>query len=265
MQGVTSGGRLMTYERSGTGHPVVLIHGYVGDGPSTFRPQLDALSDEFDVIALDLPGAGGSDDPPEDIGIAGFATAVVDFIAALGLDRPHLVGLSFGGVTIIELFRLHPDLAATVTLAGAYAGWPGSLPPEEVDHRLNQALTLSELPRGALVDALLPTMFTPAAKPDIVADFAESLHRLHPVGFRAMARACTQDLTELLPSIRRPTLLLYGEDDTRAPPGVAAQLHEAIAGSELVLLEGAGHVCSVDGADRFNEELRRFLRANPPT
>ena len=255
-------GLVMTFERAGSGPPVVLVHGYVGDGRSTWRPQLDGLADDFDVIALDLPGAGGSDDPPESFGMRGFADAVAGFIVALGLHRPHLVGLSFGGATLIELCRRQQDLASTLTLVGAYARWSGSLPPPEVERRLEQAFELSVLAPEELVDALLPTMFTPAAPAHVVADFADSLAEFHPAGLRAMARACTEDLTDVLHTIRLPTLLIYGEEDTRAPAEVATALHRAIADSELVTLGGAGHVCNVDGVEAFNRALRRFLRTS---
>ena len=260
MPSVVVDGLRMTYERRGRGHPVVLVHGYVGDGPSTWRAQLDGLDDEFDVIALDLPGAGGSDDPPESFGMSGFAGAVAGFIGALGLGAPHVVGLSFGGVTVIELCRRHHDVPATITLVGAYAGWAGSLDRTEVERRFDQAVALSRLPPQELVDALLPTMFAATAPPEVVADYADALASFHPAGLRAMARACTEDLTDVLPTIRMPTLLVYGEEDTRAPPGVAGELHEAIAGAELVLLPGAGHVCNVDAVEPFNEAVRRFLR-----
>jgi pimeloyl-ACP methyl ester carboxylesterase len=75
-----------------------------------------------------------------------------------------------------------------------------------------------------------------------------------------MAQACTENLSEVLPTIRVPTLLVYGDEDTRAPWGVAAQLHDAIPNSELELLPGAGHLCNVDAAEVFNSTLRRFLR-----
>jgi pimeloyl-ACP methyl ester carboxylesterase len=236
-----------------------LVHGYVGDGPSTWRPQLDALADEFDVIALDLPGAGGSDDPPESFGMCGFADTLAGFVTALELTGPHLVGLSFGGATLIEFSRRHQSLASTLTLVGAYAGWAGSLSPGDVQYRLDQALELSRLAPNELVDALLPTMFTPAAGADVTQGFAESLQRFHPQGLRAMARAVTEDLTDALGSIRLPALLLYGEHDTRAPAGVATKLHDAIPGSELIRLPGAGHVCNVDASESFNAHLRRFI------
>lgn len=256
-------GLRIAYARHGRGDPVVLVHGYVGDGPATWRPQLEGLSDDFDVIALDLPGAGGSDDPPESFGMAGFAGTVAGFVSALGLRRPHLVGLSFGGATLIELCRRHQGIASTITLVGAYAGWGGSLPEPEVRRRLDQALDLSGLAPEALVEALLPTMFAASVDAAVVDAFAASLAAFHPVGLRAMARACTEDLTEVLPTIRIPTLLVYGAEDTRAPAGVAADLHRAIRGSQLVELPGAGHVCNSDAAEPFNATLRRFLRDHP--
>ncbi len=250
----------MSYQRTGQGPPLVLVHGYVGDGRSTWRPQINGLAEDFDVIALDLPGAGDSDDPPEDFGMRGFADSVAGFLASLDLSSPHLVGLSFGGATIIEFCRTHQDSIATITLAGAYAGWAGSLAPAQVDHRLNQALELSQLEPAKLVDALLPTMFADGAPPDVIVGYERSLVSFHPIGLRAMAYACTEDLTDVLQTIRLPTLLIYGENDTRAPEGVAEDLHRAIPQSELVKLVGAGHVCNVDAAGAFNQTLRRFLQ-----
>jgi pimeloyl-ACP methyl ester carboxylesterase len=133
-----------------------------------------------------------------------------------------------------------------------------------VHRRLDQALELSYLAPRELVDALLPTMFAPSAPSEVVAGFGEALSSFHPAGLRAMARACTADLTDVLPTIRVPTLLVYGEEDTRAPDRVARELHGAIRHSELVVLPGAGHVCNVDAADAFNRALRRFLRQHPP-
>lgn len=264
MQSVQVDGLRITFERAGRGSSVVLVHGYVGDGRSTWRPQLDALADDFDVIAIDLPGAGGSDDPPESFGMRGFADALAGFITALGLTGPHLVGLSFGGATLIEFSRRHQSLASTFTLVGAYAGWAGSLSPDEVQFRLDQAVELSRLSPDELVDALAPTMFTPDAPADVTQGFAESLRSFHPQGLRAMARAVTEDLTDALGSIHLPTLLVYGEHDTRAPAGVADKIQNAIPGSQLVQLLGAGHVCNVDASERFNAHLRRFIQNHAP-
>src|SRR5687767_6167756 len=90
------------HHRAGSGPPLVLLHGYVGDGAVTWRRQLDALSDEFTVIAWDAPGAGMSADPPERFGMAGYADCLRQFVDRLGLGRPHVAGLSFGGALALE-------------------------------------------------------------------------------------------------------------------------------------------------------------------
>jgi pimeloyl-ACP methyl ester carboxylesterase len=259
MRAVDVGDLRITYERAGTGPSVVLVHGYVGDGPSVWRPQLDALADAFDLIAWDAPGAGGSSDPPASFGMAGYADCLAGLIGVLGLDRPHIVGLSFGGAMAIELCRRHPSVARTLVLASAYAGWAGSLPPDETDRRLQQALALSELSPSDLVDALMPTMFAATTPTAAVAPFRAALEAFHPTGLRAMATASADDLRPALASIDVPTLLIYGAEDTRAPRPVAEQLHAAIPRSELVVLEGAGHVCNIDAADAFNAALRGFI------
>jgi pimeloyl-ACP methyl ester carboxylesterase len=70
------------------------------------------------------------------------------------------------------------------------------------------------------------------------------------------------DLRDMLPTIDIPTLLLYGDADTRAPLQVAEGLRVAIRGSRLVVLSGVGHVSNIEDAERFNAEVRKFLRSH---
>jgi pimeloyl-ACP methyl ester carboxylesterase len=237
----------------------VLVHGYVGDAWSTWRHQLEALSDNFTVVAPDLPGAGESADPPEDFGITGYADFVARFVEALHLGPVHLVGLSFGGNIAIQMARRHTCLVTTLVLASAYAGWYGSLPADVADRRLQQAIRLSMLDAAELVSTLLPTMFASAPAAADVEAFRAALVAFHPRGFRVLARACAEDVRAALPEIGAPTLLIYGGRDERAPLSVANQLHDAIPGSALVVLPEAGHVCSVEAPAEFNREVRVFV------
>jgi pimeloyl-ACP methyl ester carboxylesterase len=257
---VEVGGLRVAYERAGAGPPLVLLHGYVGDGPTTWRRQLDGLSDEFTVVAWDAPGAGGSADPPEGFGLAGYADCLAGFLQRLGLERPHVAGLSFGGILALELSRRHPAVPATLVLASAYAGWGGSLPAEVAEQRLRQALALAELSPEEFVATLLPTMFSQTTPPEVVEAFGASMLGFHPAGFRAMARASAEDLRDVLAQVKVPTLLVYGDQDLRAGLTVAEGLHAAIPGSTLVVLRGAGHVCNVEAPEAFNRAVRTFLR-----
>jgi pimeloyl-ACP methyl ester carboxylesterase len=74
-------------ERAGQGPPLLLLQGFVGDGPATWRRQIDQPRDEFMVIAWDGPGAGRSSDPPEWFRMANYADCLAGFVAELGLGR----------------------------------------------------------------------------------------------------------------------------------------------------------------------------------
>jgi pimeloyl-ACP methyl ester carboxylesterase len=259
METVEVDGLRVGYERAGQGPPLVLLHGYVGDGATTWRGQLEGLSDRFTVVAWDMPGAGMSSDPPESFGLEGYADCLAGFIGRLGLERPHVAGLSLGGALALELYRRRPGVPATLVLASAYAGWGGSLPADVAAQRLRQALALSELSGEEFVGTLLPTMFSEGTAPEAVAAFGASMRSFHPAGFRAMARASAGNVREVLGRIEVPTLLVYGDQDVRAPLAVAEDLHAAIPGSRLVVLPGVGHACSIEAPDGFNRVVRDFL------
>ena len=254
-------GHRIAYERKGEGPPLILLHGYVGDSRE-WRRQIDGLSDEFTVVAWDAPGCGRSSDSPETFRLPDYADCLAAFVDALGLGRPHMVGLSFGGGLALELYRRHPTIPMTLVLASAYAGWAGSLPADVVDQRLQQNLRQADLPPGQFVRAMIPTLFSQSAPAELVDEFAASMSEFHPAGFRAGARALAEaDLRDVLPRIDVPTLLLYGDKDVRAPLNAAQDLHMKIPGSRLVVMPGVGHMSSVEAAEVFNTEVRAFLRS----
>ena len=262
MEMVEVDGLHIAYERAGSGPALVLLHGYVGDGATTWRRQLDGLSDEFTVITWDAPGAGRSTDPPEGFGLDEYADCLAGFLEKLGLDTAHVAGLSFGGILALALQRRHSGRSSTLILASAYAGWAGSLPPEVAEHRLRQALTLADGAPEAFVGALLPTMFSKTMPPETVDAFRASMEAFHPRGFRAMARASAEDVRDVLPQVDVPTLLVYGDRDMRAPLTVAEALQAAIRGSRLMVLPDAGHLCSIEAPNEFNDAVRTFLHGS---
>ena len=263
---VEAGGLSIAVERAGTGPVVALVHGFVGDGRSTWGSQIEALRDEFTVIAWDAPGAGRSADPPEDFGMDAYADCLAAVLRALRVDRAHLVGLSFGASLVLAAFHRHRALASSLTLVSGYAGWLGSLGRDEADRRLAGSLEVSRLTPGAFVAAMAPSMFSPSADGERLAGFLGSVRAFRPGGFRAMARASYADQRHVLAGIDVPTLLLYAGQDVRAPVSIGAAIHAAVPQSELVVLAGSGHVSPVEAPDEVTRELRRFLRsAGPPT
>jgi pimeloyl-ACP methyl ester carboxylesterase len=254
-------GLRIAYERSGEGPPLVLLHGILGDS-RMWRGQLRDLSDEFTVVAWDAPGCGQSSAPPEAFRLPDYADCLAEFIDALGLRRPHVLGLSLGGALALEFYRLHPAVPRTLVLAAAYAGWAGSLPAEVVEQRLQQCLREADLPADEWVRDWIPGLLTESAPTALVDLVVATMSEFNPVGFRVMAHALAEaDLRDVLPHIDVPTLLLYGDLDRRSPLRVAKDLHARIPASTLVTLPGVGHLSNMEAAGLFNTEVRRFLRS----
>lgn len=261
MDEIEVGGLRVAFERRGAGPPLVLLHGWPVDSRE-WRRQMDGLSDKFTVVAWDAPGAGRSSDPPETFRLADWADCLAEFIAALGLGRPHVAGLSWGGGLALELYRRHPTIPRTLILVSAYAGWGGSLPAEVVEERLQLYLRNSELPPHEWVPAVIRTLLTDRATADMVDELTSILSEFHPAAMRVAIRAFAEaDLRDVLPHIDVPTLLLYGDEDVRAPKHVWEPLHSSIPGSKLVVISGVGHMIDIEAAERFDTEVRAFLRA----
>lgn len=250
----------IAYEQAGSGPPLALAHGFVGDARSTWGSQIDALADEFTVVAWDAPGAGGSSDPPEGFGMDDYADCFAAFLRALRIERAHLVGLSFGGTLALATFHRHRDLASSLALVSGYAGWRGSLGDEDAEQRLARSLQASGLPPEEFAAVMVPSMFSPSAEGELVATFVDSVRAFRPGGFQAMARASFEDQSHVLREVDVPTLLLYADHDVRAPVAVGEAMNAVVRGSELVVLPGPGHVSSVEAPDDVTRELRRFLR-----
>jgi pimeloyl-ACP methyl ester carboxylesterase len=251
----------IAFERSGDGPALVLLHGGLSDHRE-WRRQIDALSDEFTVVAWDAPGCGGSSDPPESFRMPDFADCLAEVVEVLELGRPHVLGLSWGSTLALELYRRHPSLPRTLVLTAAYAGWAGSLPGTAVAERLQTSLRDLALPPEALVRTCLPTLLTERATEEMVDELIGIMSEFHPEGSRAMLHAMAEaDLRDVLPQIEIPTLLLCGEEDQRSSLAVAEEMRSRIPGSVLVVIPQVGHQSNIEAAERFSAEVRHFLSA----
>ena len=191
--------------------------------------------------------------------MADYADCLAGWLKAVGGERPHVLGLSWGGALALELYRRHPQVPASLILAGAYAGWAGSLPQDVVEERLERVLRELELPPEDWVAGYMPGFFTEAAPAALTEEIEAMMCDLRPAGTRVMLQAMAEaDLRDVLPRITVPTLLLYGALDTRSPLHVAEELHAGIPSSQLVVLPTVGHLANAERPDEFNEAVRAF-------
>lgn len=254
-------GLKVAYERAGDGPLLVLVHGAGVDG-RMWRPQLAALADEFTVVAWDEPGAGHSDDVPVGFGLADYAHCLAAVIDAVALGSAHVAGLSWGGTVVQELYRHLPERVATLILAGSYAGWKGSLPAQEVQARVEGVRKM--LAAGERYDP--PGLFAGEPPAELASLLEEMTATARPASLETQLLTMAQtDQRDLLPGIAVPTLLIWGDSDTRSPLNVARQFEDAIPSADLVVIPGAGHVSNLEQPGAFNEAVRKFCRDHPPS
>ena len=249
----------IAYQHAGEGPALVLLHGFLCDS-RCWRRQLADLSDQFRVVAWDAPGAGWSSDPPDAFTIADWADCLAQLLDVVGNEQAVVLGLSWGGLLAQEFYHLYPRRVTGLILAGAYAGWKGSLGELVAEQRLARCWRESLLPADEFVARWVPLeFFTAAVSQDVQEEMAVVVSDFHPHGFRLMAKSLADsDTSHLLPNIDVPTLLLWGDGDRRSPLSVAAQFRGAIPNAELAILRNAGHVSNMEQPDEFNAQVRRF-------
>jgi pimeloyl-ACP methyl ester carboxylesterase len=250
----------VAYQRAGSGAPLVLLHGFIVDSQS-WRPQIEGLNSDFDVIAWDTPGCGGSSDVGEEFSMAEYADCLAVLLEAIGVDDAHFCGLSWGGTLALEFYRRHRERMRSLILADTYVGWESSLGGEASAARLERCLRESELPPEEWVPQWAPEAFSPDAPQSLVDEQAAIMWDFHPVGFRAMSRAVAGDFSAILPSVDVPTLVLWGEADSRSPLSAGEAIRDGIRGARMVVIPGAGHVSNMEQPEHFNSEVRTFLQS----
>jgi pimeloyl-ACP methyl ester carboxylesterase len=258
MQYIDVSGLSIAFRRSGQGPALVLLHGFLCDS-RVWADQISQLSEHFTIIAWDAPGAGRSADPPTTFTTADYVRSLLALLNATGVDRAHVVGLSWGGILAQEFYRRHEERVQTLVLADTYAGWRASLPENTWKERLATCLEDANLSPDLVAQKFLPGVFYEPAPPELHTRFAEIVRDFHPIGFKLMSLSSAEvDTTDLLPSITVPTLLVWGDGDRRSPRRVAEQFRDAIPNATLVTIPNAGHLVNMEQPEQFNQQIRRF-------
>jgi pimeloyl-ACP methyl ester carboxylesterase len=248
----------IAYRRVGVGQPIVLLHGAPADSRS-WTWMTPVLATDFTVIAWDAPGFGRSARVPERWRVTDYVDALAGFLTAIEVERPILVGHSFGSILALAFLERYRAVASGLVLIGAYAGWAGSLQPEEVSKRLQGFLTMADL-GDAYDPKSYPGFFSDLIPVDReAATISMMRENIRPATVRAAGHiAAETDLRAMLPSVDIPTLLLHGDADARSPLSAARAIQAAIPGSEITVLPGLGHACVVEDPDACSVAIGRF-------
>lgn len=237
------------------GQPVVLMHGW-GCNVATVASIAAALEPTHRVINVDLPGHGSSSEPPllpdgRPWGVFEYADCIGRLIALLGLQAPSLIGHSYGGrIAIILGSRLQLDKIVLVDSAGIK---PRRKPVYYL--KVYGFKTLKHLAPLFLGKKKGQAFIDRRRAKAGSADYRQS----SPMMRMVMSRSVNQDLRHLLPSIKVPTLLVWGENDTATPLSDAKLMERLIPDAGLVVFKGAGHYSFLDNPGQFRAVIYAFL------
>ncbi len=240
---------------------LVLLHAFPLHS-GMWEPQIEALSRQRRIVAPDLPGFGGSEAPDSmyRYTMSGFADLVAGLLDRLGLDRVVLGGLSMGGYVAFALLRQHRERVAGLVLADTRAAADTH---EVFERRTDQQDQVARIGTAALIEILLAGLLSDRTRVHRL-ELVERVRRLmaNPAaGYIGALEAMKHrpDATAELEAITVPTLVIVGGDDDQSPVATARAMHERIAGSELAVLAGAGHLSNLEAAEDFNAALVGFL------
>jgi 3-oxoadipate enol-lactonase len=251
----TNTGTAIGYAEAGAGEkmPIVFLHG-VGSDKSVWLPQLAHFGQERRSVAFDYPGYGESDAAPEGTTRDDYAAAIVSGMAALGIGKAHICGLSLGGVVAIAINHAAPDACASLILADTFASHPDGPAIYE------RSLAASENMRifaESRVDVLLAQPADPAMRSEVI----ETMSGIDPAAYRIGAAAVwLADQADRADAIRVPTLVVCGEQDRVTPPALSTSLTRMIPGAHYEPIEGAGHLGNLERPDEFNTLVGAFVR-----
>ena len=260
---VTVQGEDFDVVRMGRGDPLVLVPGMAG-GWRLASPLLRTLSRRFQVISYDLRGdrthgagpLGATRTPYVEIGQ--HATDLAALIERLGLERPSVLGLSFGGAIALELAVQHPGALDSLLIQGMEPKFRAT-PASAIVRRV---LERYDLPADSpFINQFLNLLY--AKKPEPGRDHDLLVERIWRTPTSVMAHRLAQleqfDVTDRLWRVDAPTLIMAGSKDAIIPASRQKRLAAEISGARFEAIEGAGHVAFVTHAEAMARQVQAHL------
>jgi pimeloyl-ACP methyl ester carboxylesterase len=233
-----TGKHKIIYEKVGEGPSLLLVHGLSGSG-RWWKNNLPVLSKSFTCHVLELVGYGANR-AFRPLPLVGAAEALASFIATeLPTGKTHVIGHSMGGHICSYLAAQYPERVDKLVLAAASGMVRSDL--------VRMAMRLPVAGHYSPLD-FLPTLAVDALRAGPLNLFLSTLDILG------------SDTTEIVKKITAPTLLVFGDRDNLIPPAAGEAMHLLISGSQLEIIEGAGHVLMWDHPKTFNRLVMEFLK-----
>lgn len=255
----------MSFDEAGRGAPLLLLHGYPLHR-KMWQAQVEALHERYRVITPDVRGFGESEATPGVYGMDLLADDLATLIRHLQCGAAIIAGHSMGGYILFAFYRKYPELVRGLILVSTRAvadSAEGKANREALAQRIEQ-----EGPQAAVEKMLAPMMAAAsvAAKPSLKNEVEEMMRSasIHGLAGASRGMAARREATDLLSKINVPTLILSGTADALIPHTESEKMAQAIPHARLHLIEGAGHLLSMERPEEMNRVLKEWLPTVAP-
>lgn len=242
---------LTNYKLSGKGKLVLLLHGW-GDSSAGLAKLQKELAGQYEVLALDLPGFGGTQAPRTVWDLDNYARFMAAVLKKLELDQPYaVIGHSNGGalaIRAVSLEQLRPQKLILLAASGVRTNSAAKRVSLKIIAKTGNAATIWMPERYR--KGLRKSLYGAAGSDMLVAPHLEDTFK----------KTVRQDVQADAAAIDTPTLLVYAADDTDIPVADGKQYHSLIQGSRLEIIKDAGHFVHTDQPEKVTQLIQEFLK-----
>lgn len=251
---LSKSGGTVAYRTKGAGEPLVLIHG-VGMQSAAWAPQIEKFATNYHVIALDMPGHGGSDPLPPGSQLPDYVAWCQSVLKALDLGAVNLAGHSMGALIAGGMAATHPELVQRVALLnGVFLR--GNVAKSAV---LARAADIS----GGKIDLEAPlARWFDGHQQQARAQVAGWLGAVDPVGYSTAYTAFAGGDTtyaDVYSHISCPFLAMTGDGDPNSTPEMSHAMAAAVQNGQVITIEGHRHMINLTAIDDVNAHLSNWL------
>ena len=237
--------------------PTLVLVNSLGTDLRMWNPQVALLGEHLRIVRYDSRGHGASEVPDGPYSIEQFGLDLLALFDMLHIQRAHLCGLSLGGVVALWFAANHPERVRRAIFANTAA----HIGNDEIWNARIDAVNKGGM--AAIKDAVLARFLSADFRehyPETAHQIGEMIAATNPIGYvGACAALRDADLTQLVSTIRVPSLILAGELDESTPLEQSRELHAAIDGSELAIFRKTAHLSNVEQPEEFSRYVQTFL------
>ena len=250
-------GVAIAYDVRGSGSTaLVFIHGWCSNR-TFWREQLDEMAKDYRVVAIDLPGHGGSGRTREKWSLASFASDVTTVVETLDLERVVLIGHSMGGHVSLEAARLLPERVIGVVGVDTFRDVEEE---EDQPEMMERVIAAFEADFEGTMRAFMPRLFSPNAAPELVQWAADNSANADPVMALAIMRELAGiDEKQLLSSVGVPVRCVYAASSDSSESSAFVETNGKYADFDAVFVDGVGHFLHLENPETVNRHLLTFL------